>query len=444
MFDDAQFNQSAKLTLVPRISGVTLSTVRIVVPSEVGAPGSVVLSGAGATGAASTVSGQIINITTAAATTAAPLEVTIGGLVTPVPTLQSDNGNYPLVVSTSASGGILTPIASQAPVRVVIPVSALRDVDSEGAPLDAGAVVAVEGTVTEADFGGGAANFSGFIQDGAAGINIFSPSVFLGLVRGNRFTISGTVSQSNGLTAVIPTSAAHIVDRGPVTEASPISIPLAALFASPETYEGRLVTVKNLTYDSGVWGPAASITLRDSSLTPVEIRIQSGSTATSPPPFPATVTGIFSQSDATAPFDSGYQILPRDSGDLIAWVDDFVTWTTTTGATGGPTGDPDFDGKDNSFEYAFGLNPTSGSSSNPVISGLNPSSGKFTYTRRSLALTARDVQVFTSTNLTGWTEDTTATESVISTAGQVETVEVTLSAPKPLTAPTLFFRVELN
>lgn len=121
-----------------------------------------------------------------------------------------------------------------------------------------------------------------------------------------------------------------------------------------------------------------------------------------------------------------------------------MTWTTTTGATGGPTGDPDFDGKDNSFEYAFGLNPTSGSSSNPVISGLNPSSGKFTYTRRSLALTARDVQVFTSTNLTGWTEDTTATESVISTAGQVETVEVTLSAPKPLTAPTLFFRVELN
>ncbi len=444
MFDDAQFNQSAKLTLVPRISGVTLSTVRIVVPSEVGAPGSVVLSGAGATGAASTVSGQIINITTAAATTAAPLEVTIGGLVTPVPTLQSDNGNYPLVVSTSASGGILTPIASQAPVRVVIPVSALRDVDSEGAPLDAGAVVAVEGTVTEADFGGGAANFSGFIQDGTAGINIFSPSVFLGLVRGNRFTISGTVSQSNGLTAVIPTSAAHIVDRGPVTEASPISIPLAALFASPETYEGRLVTVKNLTYDSGVWGPAASITLRDSSLTPVEIGIQSGSTATSPPPFPATVTGIFSQSDATAPFDSGYQILPRDSGDLIAWVDDFASWITATGATGGPTGDPDFDGKDNSFEYAFGLNPTSGSSNNPVISGLNPSNGKFSYTRRSLALTDLEVQVFTSTNLTGWTEDTSATESVISTAGQVETVEVTLSAPKPLTAPTLFFRVELN
>jgi hypothetical protein len=298
-------------------------------------------------------------------------------------------------------------------------------------------------------------DFSGDMSGDAGGKYLFANSTFWSAVPAGTLVTLSNATTSSDLAAGDYTLALglgdpvyfSLVPGSPsldITATDMVMITLAALFASPETYEGRLVTVKNLTYDSGVWGPAASITLRDSSLTPVEIRIQSGSTATSPPPFPATVTGIFSQSDATAPFDSGYQILPRDSGDLIAWVDDFVTWTTTTGATGGPTGDPDFDGKDNSFEYAFGLNPTSGSSSNPVISGLNPSSGKFTYTRRSLALTDRDVQVFTSTNLTGWTEDTTATESVISTAGQVETVEVTLSAPKPLTAPTLFFRVELN
>jgi Bacterial Ig-like domain len=444
MFEDAQVNQSAKLTLVPRISGVTLTTVRIVVPPEVGSPGSVILSGTGAAGASWSASGQTIDIASAAATTAAPLEVTIGGLVTPVPTSISDNGNYPLVVSTAASGGILTPIASQAPVRVVIPISALRDVDSEGVPLDAGAVVAVEGTVTEADFGPGAANFSGFLQDSTAGINVFSPSLFLGLVRGNRFTIAGTISQTNGLTTLIPAAGSQIVNRGPVTEARALFVPLADLFANPEAYEGRLVTVKNLTLDSGAWGPAASVILRDSALVPVEIRIQSGSTATTAPTFPATVTGIFSQSDTSAPFSSAYQLLPRDSGDLRAWVDDVAAWFTATGTTGGLTGDPDFDGKNNAFEYAFGLNPLSGSSNQPIISGLDRSTGKFTYTRRSLALAEVNIRIETSTDLVGWTEDLNATQDVIAITGDVETVEVTLSAPKPLAAPKIFIRVETD
>lgn len=442
MFDDGQANQSALLTIAPRISGVTLSKVRIVVPTEIGAPGSILLSGPGAAGASFSITGQTIDITSASATVGNLLGVAIGGLSTPVPVLASDNGNYPLVVSTSASGGTLTPIASQAAVRVTIPISSLRDVDGEGNALDTGAVVAVEGTVTEADFGGGAANFSGFLQDGTGGINIFSPSLFLGLVRGNRFVAMGTVSQSNGLTSIVPSSSSHLLDRQAVPEATPAAVTLADLNANPESYEGRLVKVSNLSLGSGAWGPGATITLLNPSLTPVEVRIQSGSTATTTPPsYPVDVTGIFGQSDASSPFNSGYFLMPRDPSDVTPSADDFEIWLAQTGATGGPSGDPDGDGKSNDFEYAFGQNPTSGNSPEEVVGELDRANGKFTYTRRVRALTTLNYKVFTSTTLDGWTEDYNALTSVISTQGDVETVEITLSAPKPLSAPKLFIRV---
>ncbi len=441
MFDDAQINQSAILEIAPRISEVTLSTVRIEVPSQIGAPGNVTLSGPGAAGASFSVTGQTIDITSASATTLSPLEVTISGLVTPSPVLASDNGNYPLVVSTSATGGTLTPIASQASVRVIVPISSLRDLDSEGVSLDTGSVVAVKGSVTEADFGGGAANFSGFLEDGTGGMNISSPSLFLGLTRGNVFAVVGTVSQINGLTSIVPSSASHLVNLQTVPEPTAQVVTLAVLNANPEAFEGKLVRVANLRFGSGIWGPGASVTLKDPNQIPVEIRIQSGSTANSAPAYPTDVTGIFGQSDDVSPFTSGYFLMPRDPNDLEPSTDDFQIWIDQTGATDGLAGDPDFDGKDNAFEYAFGQNPLSGTSAGPVVGGLNATSGKFTYTRRLLFLTELNYRIFTSTTLGSWTEDLNFTDSVISTQGSVETVEVTLSAPKPLTAPKLFIKV---
>jgi len=46
----------------------------------------------------------------------------------------------------------------------------------------------------------------------------------------------------------------------------------------------------------------------------------------------------------------------------------------------------------------------------------------------------------TSTHLTGWTEDSTATQTVIATSGDVETVQVTLSAAL-LAETKLFIRI---
>jgi hypothetical protein len=441
IFDDGQNGQSVKITLNALMPGITLSDIVLAVPASLGAPAGVVLAGAGSVGAGALVSGQTVTISGASVTAADPIEITLSGLSTPVPTLVSDDGNQLLTISTAAVGGSPIPISGAPAVRVIIPISSLRDVDAEGIALDSGAQVAIEGIATESDFGGGAANFSSYLQDTGAGVNVFSPSINLGILRGNRYVVTGLITQTSGLTSIVPQTGSSIVNRGAVPEVEAETVTLPTLLANPEAYEGKLVTVRNLAIESGSWGAGATVTLRDGSANLIDARIQPGSTATTAPGFPLDVTGVLGQVDGSSPFSTGYQLQPRDSDDLEPASSDFSDWLTATGATGGSTGDPDFDGRDNAYEYAFGLNPTSGADPTAVPSAVNRSNGKFTFTRRLATLTDLDYKVFTSGTLDSWQEDTTANLSVIGTAGQVETVEVTLSAPKPLAATRLFVRI---
>jgi hypothetical protein len=95
----------------------------------------------------------------------------------------------------------------------------------------------------------------------------------------------------------------------------------------------------------------------------------------------------------------------------------------------------------NQQEYAFGLNPTQGSSVNAMIGPIDKITGIFQYTRRATpATTQLTYTVMTSTDLVNWSPDAGVGES-IATSGQVETVTFTLT-PALLTAPKLFVRVE--
>jgi autotransporter-associated beta strand protein len=120
---------------------------------------------------------------------------------------------------------------------------------------------------------------------------------------------------------------------------------------------------------------------------------------------------------------------------------DYAGWESFYGIAGaGPAADSDGDTLSNAGEYAFGLDPTSGSSVTPTTVPLNKQTGKFTYTRRKPSLTGLGYSIETSLNLAGWAVDAGATESVTAVVGDVETVEVTVSAAL-LTAPKLFVRV---
>jgi hypothetical protein len=125
---------------------------------------------------------------------------------------------------------------------------------------------------------------------------------------------------------------------------------------------------------------------------------------------------------------------------------DYDTWVTDNGVTGTATDDDDTDGLANFNEYAFGLNPTSGSSVNPITAQLDKTTGTLSYTRRTQSLTALTYILRSSStlDLNSWTElvkNTDYTESVTA-SGEVETVTITLT-PAP-TADKLFIQVSAD
>ncbi len=126
--------------------------------------------------------------------------------------------------------------------------------------------------------------------------------------------------------------------------------------------------------------------------------------------------------------------------------DDYATWAVVYAPTdlSDPNADHDGDGMTNDEERAFGLNPTSGASSNPISVPLNPATGTFSYTRRSPALTNLTYAVLTSGALGGWTKDSAAVQAPgTPDANGIQTVAVTLSSGL-LSNPKLFVRVSAS
>jgi autotransporter-associated beta strand protein len=128
---------------------------------------------------------------------------------------------------------------------------------------------------------------------------------------------------------------------------------------------------------------------------------------------------------------------------------DYDTWAGPSGynLSGGMDADDDNDGLTNHEEYAFGLIPNSGASSNPITAQLNKTTGTFTYTRRDPVTknTGLTYTIWTSTNLVDWTLETDLT--AVQTPGApdgngIQSVVVTLT-PAP-TAPKFFVQVRAN
>jgi autotransporter-associated beta strand protein len=122
-------------------------------------------------------------------------------------------------------------------------------------------------------------------------------------------------------------------------------------------------------------------------------------------------------------------------------VSPYTAWANTflPADVSNPAGDNDNDGLVNQQEFAFGLNPTLGSSVNPIVVGLS-TSGSFSYSR--YAASGLAYKVFTSTDLTIWTERTGATQTPGAIDGNgVQTVVVTTLGASPV-GGKLFVRVE--
>ena len=117
----------------------------------------------------------------------------------------------------------------------------------------------------------------------------------------------------------------------------------------------------------------------------------------------------------------------------------YETWTTNPAYTGfdlsNPAADADHDGRSNFMEFAFGLDPTKGSSANPCT----PLHGtQFSYTRRANSGLSYTVEC--STDLTTWSPATVSESAAAADSNGIQTVTVTVS--NPALNGKLFVRVQ--
>lgn len=300
-------------------SAYTLTSFAMLVPSGwtwSHSAGSVLLSGAGFSGATPTVTGDTIFVTGAAVTT------TDGGLLTLLgATTPSTKGNSTFLVRSAVAAGTLTQIAPQPAVRILelVPIVSVHVNDASGvcaSPYNVGAEATVTGIVT--------ANLSStrtdvYVQDGTGGIDLFNASLPpFTLSPGDSITVTGSILQFRGLTEIQPDFSLlvrHATGR-PVPEA--LLMTCAQLNATfqpdhSEPNEGRLVRINAVTYN-----PTLS-TITDATGTS-NIFIP-----TSFPPTPSVfdAIGILKQFKPGTPapgppYTADYEISPRTPDDILA------------------------------------------------------------------------------------------------------------------------------
>jgi autotransporter-associated beta strand protein len=159
----------------------------------------------------------------------------------------------------------------------------------------------------------------------------------------------------------------------------------------------------------------------------------------------ATYNTLTGDAFANATLPPGYIINYAYEGNRIALIaagDDYAVWASQfPGANlSDPDADFDGDGVSNNDERIFGLDPTSPTSTSPIVAPFDSAEGTLGFTRRDPAVTGYSFVIETSTNLMAWHPDTGAILTPGPTVNQMQTVTARLSS-ELLDQPRLFVRV---
>lgn len=209
--------------------------------------------------------------------------------------------------------------------QTVVPIADLRTNDPNGVPVDTGQVFTVTGIVTSANQFG--VNGPGSLQDATAGLSIFG-SGFAGQVQiGDSVTVTSTLTHFNGLTqfdfrragsVLVKHSSNHNYDTTIVT----ISDIASQQWNGFEEFESRLIRINNVTIQaSGNFASGTNYNISDATGTlSAGLRIDNDVTSIIGQPIPQTpvdLIGILGQYKTTAPYNTGYQLLPRFISDIV-------------------------------------------------------------------------------------------------------------------------------
>ena len=262
--------------------------------------------------------------------TSLPGMATPGGTFTAIGIVQQDDflrpfdSGYSLTPRSRVDLGGVDPgtvVQSIASARIDQVSNANGTPGADTIPDLIGQQVRVRGVVTSVDFRG-ASGLEIYIQDSTGGVDIFNTTNAATFNIGDSVEVVGLLAQFNGLTEIDPgANAANLTLLPPGT--MPAANPqLVTIGQVTESLEGRLVRIDNVsTATTGVFAPNAETNLNVSDATgSMVIRVDRDTDldGTPIPTGPFSVIGVVGQFDSSQPFDSGYQIFPRSTADLIA------------------------------------------------------------------------------------------------------------------------------
>ncbi len=238
-------------------------------------------------------------------------------------TTASQTNQYFYAIFTRGQGGAFREIRSQPGLLVsggAIPIFDARLNDQNGVPEFLNQFVTINGVVTvDKQFGAPA-----YIQDATAGIAIYD-FAFVDSVRiGDEVTVTGKVTQFNGLTELEAVTIDGKVSGG--NEVVPHVLTIADLLADGqngiEFYEGGFVMIRNVTVNTAAWTVSGSGTnyLLSDATSQMEVRVDNNvDFANTPAPGGSfDILGIVGQFQRNAPFIGGYQLMPRMASDIRA------------------------------------------------------------------------------------------------------------------------------
>ncbi|MBS1546210.1 MAG: T9SS type A sorting domain-containing protein [Bacteroidetes bacterium] len=192
----------------------------------------------------------------------------------------------------------------------VFSVTAQTVADARAAAI--GSTVTVTGVVTS----GPSLGSVRYLQDGTAGIAVFPGSGSapgFNAMPGDDLTLTGTLTNYNGLLEITPITAFTVNSNGNALPAPQVISPDELA----EPVESRIVQVQGVYFQgSGVFTAGTWTVQAGTQSANVYLRSGHPLIGTPVPAGPVDVAGIASQYDPSSPYTGGYQLLPRDGSDI--------------------------------------------------------------------------------------------------------------------------------
>ncbi len=218
----------------------------------------------------------------------------------------------PLAVTNCLLRSFATMRASVSALGLLLACSSGAQSIADARNATLGSVVTVSGHVTS----GPTLGPIRYLQDGDAGIAAYPGS---GSVpgfnpqQGDDITLTGTLTNFNGLLEVTPITSFSVNSSGNPVPA-PVVITPSGL---NESVEAQLVRLEGVQF-AGSGNFSAGAWLVQVGIQSATIYLRSGHplVGTPLPAGPVDITGLVSQYDPDVPYNSGYQLLPRDGADI--------------------------------------------------------------------------------------------------------------------------------